>query len=118
VTAAADGVQMRRLMAASSFDVIVLDLMLPGEDGLSLMRWVQRTAATPVILLTAHGDPISRVVGLELGADDYIGKPFEPRELVARIQAVLRRVRRDASTRTRAGWCASPAGASIAWRAS
>jgi two-component system OmpR family response regulator len=110
VTTAADGVQMRRLMAASTFDVIVLDLMLPGEDGLSLMRWVQRTAATPVILLTAHGDPISRVVGLELGADDYVGKPFEPRELVARIQAVLRRVRKgreheDAGRIVRfAGW--------------
>jgi two-component system OmpR family response regulator len=94
VTTAADGVQMRRLMASATFDVVVLDLMLPGEDGYSLMRWTQQTVDIPVILLTAHGDPISRVVGLELGADDYLGKPFEPRELVARIQAVLRRVRK------------------------
>ena len=98
------------LMAASPFDVIVLDLMLPGEDGLSLMRWVQRTLGDAGLLLTAHGDPISRVVGLELGADDYLGKPFEPRELVARIQAVLRRVRKgreheDAGRMVRfAGW--------------
>lgn len=65
--------------------------MLPDENGLALCRWVQETSGVPVIMLTAQGDPVSRVVGLEMGADDYLGKPFEPRELVASIQAVLRR---------------------------
>lgn len=91
VTPAPDGMAMRRLMEDQRFDAIVLDLMLPGEDGLSLMRWVQQRSNVPVIMLTARGDPFSRVVGLEMGADDYLAKPFEPRELVARIQAVVRR---------------------------
>ena len=94
--AAPDGVAMRRLMTAAHVDLVILDLMLPGEDGLSLLRWVQQHSRVPVIMLTARGDPASRVVGLELGADDYIAKPFEPRELVARVQAVLRRGRRAA----------------------
>ncbi|MEE9929183.1 two-component system response regulator OmpR [Microvirgula aerodenitrificans] len=73
-------------------DLIVLDLMLPGEDGLSVVRRLRATGETiPIILLTAKGDDIDRIVGLEMGADDYLGKPFNPRELVARIQAVLRR---------------------------
>ncbi len=91
VTVAADGREMRRLMTGATFDVVVLDLMLPGESGLSLSQWVQSQHGVPVIMLTAQGDPASRVVGLEMGADDYLGKPFEPRELVARINAVLRR---------------------------
>lgn len=95
VSTAADGVEMRRLMAQTRFDVVVLDLMLPGEDGLSLCKWVQQGSGTPVIMLTARGDAISRIVGLEVGADDYVGKPFEPRELVARIHAVLRRTGRQ-----------------------
>jgi two-component system, OmpR family, response regulator len=96
VAAAADGVQMRRLMSASAkFDIVILDLMLPGEDGLSLCRWIQAEHGVPVIMLTAHGDPASRVVGLEMGADDYLGKPFEPRELVARIHSVLRRANKS-----------------------
>ncbi|HSW03184.1 response regulator transcription factor [Aquabacterium sp.] len=92
VSTAANGAEMRRIMASNKFDVVVLDLRLPDEDGLSLCKWVQATSGVPVIMLTAHGDAISRVVGLEMGADDYIGKPFEPRELVARINAVLRRL--------------------------
>ena len=92
VSVAGAGAQMRRVMAQERFDVIVLDLMLPDEDGLKLCQWVQQTSGTPVIMLTAHGDPISRVLGLEMGADDYLGKPFEPRELVARINAIRRRV--------------------------
>jgi two-component system, OmpR family, response regulator len=97
VAAAADGVQMRRLMSAGvKFDIVILDLMLPGEDGLSLCRWIQSEHGVPVIMLTAHGDPASRVVGLEMGADDYLGKPFEPRELVARIHSVLRRANKSA----------------------
>ena len=96
VSAAASGAEMRReLMAGGErFDVVVLDLMLPDASGLDLCRWVQETSALPVIMLTAQGDPGSRVLGLEIGADDYHGKPFEPRELVARIHAVLRRARR------------------------
>jgi two-component system OmpR family response regulator len=82
---------MRRQLAEQRFDAIVLDVMLPDDNGLALCKWVRETSRTPVIMLTAQGDPGSRVLGLELGADDYLGKPFEPRELVARIQAVLRR---------------------------
>jgi two-component system OmpR family response regulator len=96
VAVAADGIEMRRLLSGGAFDIAVLDLMLPGEDGLSLCRWVQAQHRLPVIMLTAHGDPASRVVGLEMGADDYLGKPFEPRELVARIHAVLRRTAQGA----------------------
>ncbi|MBQ1761484.1 MAG: response regulator transcription factor [Aquincola sp.] len=108
---AADGAAMRRQMAAQAFDVVVLDVMLPDESGLDLCRWVQQHSGTPVIMLTAHGDPASRVLGLEIGADDYLGKPFEPRELVARIHAVTRRLRKgergaDATARPLrfAGW--------------
>lgn len=89
---AADGAAMRRALAAGRFDVVVLDVMLPDANGLELCRWVQQQSGTPVIMLTAQGDPASRVLGLEMGADDYLGKPFEPRELVARIHAVLRRL--------------------------
>jgi len=93
VSAAADGEAMRQALAACRPDAIVLDLMLPGEDGLALLRWLQaRGDAPPVLMLTARGDTASRIVGLELGADDYLAKPFEPRELVARLQALLRRV--------------------------
>jgi two-component system OmpR family response regulator len=92
VDAAADGQAMRQLLALARPDVIVLDLMLPGEDGLALLRWLGRQPeAPPVLMLTARGDTMSRVVGLELGADDYLAKPFEPRELVARLQALVRR---------------------------
>jgi two-component system OmpR family response regulator len=92
VRTAGGGAEMRRLMAQEPFDVVVLDLMLPDEDGLKLCQWVQQSSGVPVIMLTAHGDPISRVLGLEMGADDYLGKPFEPRELVARINAIRRRI--------------------------
>jgi two-component system OmpR family response regulator len=95
VSAAADGGARRRLLAAARPDAIVLDLMLPGEDGLALLRWLGTQAdAPPVLMLTARGDTMSRVVGLELGADDYLAKPFEPRELVARLQALVRRASR------------------------
>jgi two-component system, OmpR family, response regulator len=92
VSAAADGRGMRQQLTGGPVDVIVLDLMLPGEDGLALLRWLSTQAdAPPVLMLTARGDTMSRVVGLELGADDYLAKPFEPRELVARLQALVRR---------------------------
>lgn len=94
VTGAADGREMRRALGAGAPDLIVLDLMLPGEDGLSLFRSLNADAKIPVIILTARDDPVDRVVGLETGADDYVPKPFEPRELLARIKGVLRRVRR------------------------
>jgi two-component system, OmpR family, response regulator len=99
VAAAADGTAMRRLLAAGRPDVIVLDLMLPGEDGLALLRWLAtQPSAPPVLMLTARGDTLSRVVGLELGADDYLAKPFEPRELVARLQALVRRASKGSPT--------------------
>jgi two-component system OmpR family response regulator len=95
VSVAADGRAMRKIMADARIDLIILDLMLPGEDGLSLCRALRAESSIPIIMLTAKGDEIDRVVGLELGADDYIPKPFGSRELIARIRAVLRRTRND-----------------------
>jgi len=91
VTALADGAALRRALPDPRFDLLLLDLMLPDANGLDLCRWVRASSNLPIIMLTAQGDPASRIVGLELGADDYLPKPFEPRELVARINAVLRR---------------------------
>jgi two-component system OmpR family response regulator len=91
VTAAQDASEARKLLRTSSIDLIVLDIMMPGEDGLSLARHVRETADVPIILLTAMAEETDRIIGLELGADDYMTKPFNPRELVARIKAVLRR---------------------------
>ena len=91
VTAVPDGAGMRVALAKEPADLVVLDLMLPGEDGLSLLRHLRATTSVPVIMLTAMGSETDRVVGLELGADDYIAKPFSTRELLARIKAVLRR---------------------------
>jgi len=92
--ALADGAALRRHLPGATVDVLVLDLMLPDDNGLALCQWAkQQRPALPVIMLTAQGDPLSRVLGLEMGADDYIAKPFEPRELVARIRATLRRGR-------------------------
>ena len=90
-TAVADGREMRRVMERSHIDLIVLDLMLPGEDGLSICRELRAHSQVPVIMLTARGEDVDRIVGLELGADDYLAKPFNPRELLVRIRAVLRR---------------------------
>ena len=95
VTGVKDGAEMMRTLDGARVDLIVLDLMLPGEDGLSLCRRLRaapQTAQTPVIMLTAMGEETDRIVGLEMGADDYLAKPFSPRELLARIKAVLRRV--------------------------
>lgn len=92
---AADGRAMRKVMADAHIDLIILDLMLPGEDGLSLCRGLRAQSTVPIIMLTAKGDEIDRVVGLELGADDYVSKPFGSRELIARIRAVLRRSEND-----------------------
>src|SRR5512135_1851193 len=92
VRAIADGGGLDEILAGQRVDLIVLDLMLPGEDGLSICRRLRATGnQVPVIMLTAKGDEVDRIVGLEMGADDYLPKPFNPRELVARIHAVLRR---------------------------
>lgn len=91
VSTAADGKAMRRVLADSRIDLILLDLMLPGEDGLALCRALRAESNIPVIMLTAKGDEVDRVIGLEMGADDYLPKPFGSRELIARIKAVLRR---------------------------
>ena len=92
VRAVADAADMNRHLARERYDLMVLDLMLPGEDGLSICRRLRGGNETmPIIMLTAKGDDVDRIVGLEVGADDYLAKPFNPRELVARIQAVLRR---------------------------
>ena len=92
VSAARDAAHARRLLAGLEFDLIVLDVMMPGEDGVTLTRDLRKTLTTPILLLTAKGETEHRIMGLEAGADDYMTKPFEPKELVLRINAILRRV--------------------------
>lgn len=129
VTAASDGRDMDEKLSGASVDLVVLDVMMPGEDGLSLLRRLRRDTTLPVILLTAVAGETDRVIGLELGAEDYVCKPFSPRELLARIRVVLRRAGHDKDEkRDRAatvlqfeGWrldlrartLASPAGAHV-----
>ncbi len=91
VTALADGRDLDRQMDGNRIDLIVLDLMLPGEDGLSICKRLRTRSQVPIIMLTAKGDEVDRILGLEMGADDYLAKPFNPRELLARVRAVLRR---------------------------
>jgi two-component system phosphate regulon response regulator OmpR len=91
VSAARDATHARRLLQGLAFDLIVLDVMMPGEDGVSLTRHIRQTNQTPVLLLTAKSEAEDRIIGLEAGADDYLPKPFEPRELSLRINAILRR---------------------------
>lgn len=93
-TAARDAAEMDARLAAGSFDLLVLDVMMPGEDGLSVCRRLSAAGTVPILLLTALGEETDRIVGLEIGADDYLAKPFSPRELVARIRAILRRASR------------------------
>ena len=111
---AADGKQMREAITAAAPDVVLLDLNLPGEDGLSLTRWLRLNHDVAIIMITAAGEVVDRVVGLEVGADDYIAKPFDLRELRARLRSVLRRTRaraaapapeRPATRRVRIGHC-------------
>lgn len=92
VAVAADGAEMQRRMAERAYDLMVLDIMLPGADGLSLCRQLRAASTVPIIMLTAVDEDMDRIIGLEMGADDYVTKPFNPRELLARIKAVLRRV--------------------------
>jgi two-component system OmpR family response regulator len=95
VSKAANAAAAREIVAAHAIDIALVDIMMPGEDGLSLTGFLRATSKTPVILLTAKAEETDRIVGLELGADDYVTKPFSPRELVARIKAVLRRSSSD-----------------------
>jgi len=97
---AEDGQAMDRALAKMRPDLIVLDLMLPGEDGLSICRRLRSQGGTPILMLTAKADDVDRIVGLEIGADDYLPKPFNPRELLARIRAVLRRADGEPTTST------------------
>nr|WP_164876120.1 response regulator [Falsirhodobacter deserti] len=92
VSAARDAAQARKLLAGLEFDMLILDVMMPGEDGVSLTRDLRDRMMTPILLLTARGETQSRIEGLEAGADDYLAKPFEPKELLLRINAILRRV--------------------------
>ena len=95
VSAARDAAHARRVLAGLEFDLIVLDIMMPGEDGISLTRNLRETLQTPILLLTAKGETDDRIAGLEAGADDYLAKPFEPKELLLRINAILRRIPSD-----------------------
>ena len=90
---AGDGDSAREAIERAEADLVVLDVMLPGTDGLELCRWIRSRSELPVIMLTARGEEADRIVGLELGADDYVTKPFSPRELAARVRSVLRRAR-------------------------
>jgi two-component system OmpR family response regulator len=112
VSAAHDGGEMRRVMAQGPVDLVILDLMLPGEDGLTLARSLREESGVGIIILTGRGETVDRIIGLEMGADDYLPKPFHLRELLARVKSVLRRastrtVDRQATPRSRArfaGW--------------
>jgi len=110
VSVARDGREMRQLLAEAGFDIVVLDVMLPGEDGLALCRDLRAHSNLPVIMLTARSEELDRIIGIEMGADDYLSKPFNPRELLARMKGILRRTRslppaRAESHRLRfAGW--------------
>jgi len=92
VTGARDAAHARRILNGLDFDLIVMDVMMPGEDGISLTRSLRETMTTPILLLTARGETEDRIAGLEVGADDYLAKPFEPKELLLRINAILRRM--------------------------
>lgn len=92
VSVARDAAHARRVLAGLEFDLIVMDVMMPGEDGVSLTRSLRETLSTPILLLTARGETEHRIAGLEAGADDYLAKPFEPKELLLRINAILRRM--------------------------
>ncbi len=103
VTAVRDAREARRAWTVAHYHLVVLDLMLPGESGLDFARWMRAQSNVPVIMLTAMGEETDRIIGLELGADDYVPKPFNPRELLARIRAVLRRAGDNGGRRAEAG---------------
>jgi two-component system phosphate regulon response regulator OmpR len=122
VSAARDAASARRLLEQMSFDLLVLDVMMPGEDGFTFARWLRgrpgESGRTPVLILTARGLPDDRIAGLALGADDYLGKPFEPQELVLRIEAILRRAapRAVAGGRIQLGRCSFDPARGELWR--
>ena len=95
ISTAFDGTDGENMALSNDFDIIVLDIMLPGKDGLSVLRDIRGQVTTPILMLTAKGDELDRIIGFEMGADDYLPKPFNPRELIARIKALLRRVEID-----------------------
>jgi DNA-binding response OmpR family regulator len=103
VSQASGGAELRALMAERPVDLAILDVNMPGEDGVTLARELRRNGPLGIIMLTANGDPVDRVVGLEVGADDYVTKPFDPRELLARVRSVLRRAAAPAEAAGRAG---------------
>ena len=116
----ANGAAMDRRLAARDYDVLILDLNLPGEDGLAICRRLRAARTTPIIMVTARGEDIDKIIGLEMGADDYLAKPFNPRELLARIRAVLRRggedpfaqarrIRGNATNSRDGSWICAPA---------
>lgn len=117
VTAVRDAREARRTWPNGHFQLVVLDLMLPGEGGLDLARWLRTQSEVPIVMLTAMGEETDRIIGLELGADDYMPKPFNPRELLARIRAVLRRTSERGERRLEparsalrfSGWTLEPA---------
>ncbi|HZT86463.1 MAG TPA: response regulator [Stellaceae bacterium] len=98
VSVAHDGSAMRQVLARSPVDLVLLDLVLPGEDGLTLARWLRDESTVGIIMLTGRGDPVDRIIGLEMGADDYLPKPFLLRELLARVKSVLRRASGSATS--------------------
>jgi len=110
VSTARDGREMRQVLDGSNPDIVVLDVMLPGEDGLALCRDLRARSNLPVVMLTARGEEVDRIVGIEMGADDYLAKPFNPRELLARMKGILRRARSLPAARSEghrlrfAGW--------------
>jgi two-component system OmpR family response regulator len=117
VTTARDGREARRAWPLGHYQLVVLDLMLPGEGGLEVARWLRQQGDVPIVMLTAMGEETDRIIGLELGADDYVPKPFNPRELLARIRAVLRRTSERAEKKVEpaaksvrfSGWTLEPA---------
>jgi two-component system phosphate regulon response regulator OmpR len=122
VSTAADAASARKLVEQLAFDLLVLDVMMPGEDGFAFARWLRgrpgETGRTPVLILTARGLPDDRIAGLALGADDYLGKPFEPQELVLRIEAILRRAgpKPGAGGRIQLGRCSFDLARGELWR--
>jgi len=117
VSAASDAAEARTIMSGITFDLVVLDVMMPGEDGLSLTQFIRQDSGTPILLLTARGDVEDRIAGLERGADDYLVKPFEPRELLLRISTILRRsAATKQASRIRLGECTFDVERGELWR--
>ena len=117
VSAASDAAEARTIMSGITFDLVVLDVMMPGEDGLSLTQFIRQDSVTPILLLTARGNVEDRIAGLERGADDYLVKPFEPRELLLRISTILRRsAATKQASRIRLGECTFDVERDELWR--